>query len=64
MEGPLKPVVHDHLSGNKTYITEIVNPAWLKKLLSNELPIPPERRARLLFAMLSVEVWKQSLRLW
>lgn len=59
----LRSVIHDYLSPSNAYCKSILNPAFVQGLLNNAAPIPPEKRAKLLFALLSIEIWHKQQQL-
>lgn len=56
IENDLNEMVFDYLSGNP-FVSEFVNYDFIKTLLANRAPVPPEKRAKMLWYMLALEVW-------
>lgn len=56
----LKKVIFDHLSPESAYVKTIISPAFVNNLLNKPMEFNPEKRAKALFALLSVEIWKKG----
>jgi len=52
----LKNLIHDSLGGN-AYVHNYIEKSDLQKLLDNSLSIPAEKRAKMLWTLLSLELW-------
>lgn len=57
----LKKVIYDYLSPNSAYVKTLLSEAFVNDLLLKPGLFNPEKRAKALFALLSVEVWKKGL---
>lgn len=57
----LKTVIYDHLSPANAYVKTILSPNFVDELLDDKSAYNPEKRAKALFAILSVEVWRKGL---
>jgi len=55
----LKNLIHDTLSGD-AYVHNYVEKANLQKLLDDGLSIPAEKRAKMLWTLLSLEMWHKK----
>lgn len=60
IDGPLRSLIHDFLA-KPTLIDTLVQPAFIQQLLGKPHRFPPEKRAKLLWMMLSVEIWHRNL---
>jgi asparagine synthase (glutamine-hydrolysing) len=56
VEHDLHDMVFDYLSGI-TLSQEFVNKNFITKLLENKMPIPAEKRAKMLWYMMALEIW-------
>lgn len=56
VEHDLHDMVFDYLSGI-TLSQELVNKNFITKLLENKMPIPAEKRAKMLWYMMALEIW-------
>jgi asparagine synthase (glutamine-hydrolysing) len=61
IDGPLKAPVSDLLSGN-SYVSQYLQLGAIQDLFNNKIKIPPEKRAKMLWALMSVEIWHNSLK--
>lgn len=59
----LKNVISDYLSPKDAYVKTILSRDFVNQLLNNQNGFNPEKRAKALFALLSVEVWKSGMKL-
>lgn len=57
----LKKVIFDYLSPESAYVKTIISKSFINSLLEKPSQFNPEKRAKALFALLSVEVWKSGL---
>jgi asparagine synthase (glutamine-hydrolysing) len=62
VDNQLKTVIRDHLSPSTAYVKQIMTPAFVDHLLRDKNEFNPEKRAKALFALLSVEIWKRGNR--
>lgn len=58
----LKSVVNDYLATDKAYVKTILSKDFVNNLLSKHNEFDPEKRAKAIFALLSVEIWKTGLK--
>jgi asparagine synthase (glutamine-hydrolysing) len=62
MDGRLRTLLLDYLSPSHAYVKTILKPDIVNSLLNNtHATLKSEQRARILFALLSVECWKKGL---
>lgn len=62
VDAKLKTIIHDHLTPGSAYVRSLLSPRFVDDLIANRaVEVNPEQRARVLFALLSVEIWKKSL---
>ncbi len=61
LDGPLRALTHDFLT-NPGLIDTLIEPSFIRQLLEQPRRFAPEKRAKLLWMMLSVEIWHRSLR--
>ena len=60
VEGDLEEMIRSYL-GSGAYSRNFINPLFLDALLENKAPVPAEKRARMLWALLSLEIWHRSI---
>jgi len=60
LDGPLRSLTYDYLT-KPTLIDSLVRPTFIGHLLQQPHRFPPEKRAKLLWMMLSVEIWYRNL---
>lgn len=58
VDGPLRALTHDYLT-RPTLVDLLVQPAFIRQLLNKPQNFPPEKRAKLLWMLLSVEIWNR-----
>jgi asparagine synthase (glutamine-hydrolysing) len=56
IEQDLREMVADYLSGCP-FVSEFIEEDFINALLANKAPVPPEKRAKMLWYMLALEVW-------
>jgi len=56
MENDLKEITFDYLSGN-TFSETFVKKQFLTDLLDNKVNVSPEKRAKMLWSLLALEIW-------
>jgi asparagine synthase (glutamine-hydrolysing) len=56
MENELKEITMDYLSGD-TFVENFVNKSFITNLLSSKIRVEPEKRAKMLWRLLAMEVW-------
>lgn len=60
LDGPLRALTYDYLT-QPTLIESLIEPAFIQQLLRQPHRFPSEKRAKLLWMMLSVEIWHRNL---
>jgi asparagine synthase (glutamine-hydrolysing) len=58
INGPLRALTHDYLT-RPTLVDSLVQPAFVRQLLEKPQNFPPEKRAKILWMLLSVEIWNR-----
>lgn len=61
IENDLKEVINDILQPN-SYAFNFINKEFGAKLLSNKINISAEKRAKMIWALFTIEVWKNNIR--
>lgn len=61
VDDQLKDMIHDYVSSSSALNREIVNPKFTEQLLSNTIPVPPEKRAKILWMLFCMEVWYKKI---
>jgi asparagine synthase (glutamine-hydrolysing) len=56
----LRGIVNDLVGSPSAYVRSLVRPRFVDDLIAGRTGILPEQRARILFAMLSIECWKRN----
>ena len=57
VDGQLKEMIHDYVSSQGALSKRFMDVKFVDKLLNNEIKIAPEKRAKMLWTLLSLEVW-------
>jgi asparagine synthase (glutamine-hydrolysing) len=59
VNGQLKEIIADYLIAPQceSYYKNFLNPVFVEKIWNNDLNISPERRAKILWSLFSLEVW-------
>ncbi|MEO6490913.1 MAG: asparagine synthase (glutamine-hydrolyzing) [Ferruginibacter sp.] len=57
----LRNIIHDHVGAANALNKNIVQPAFIQKLLDNKIKIPSEKRAKILWMLFSMEVWYKRI---
>ncbi|MCY7356420.1 MAG: asparagine synthase C-terminal domain-containing protein [Rudanella sp.] len=60
LDGPLRSLTHDYLL-KPSLMDSLVKPTFIRQLLHKPQQFPPEKRAKLLWMMLSIEIWHRNL---
>jgi asparagine synthase (glutamine-hydrolysing) len=60
IENELKEITFDYLSGN-TFSENFVKKDFIVSLLENKIKVSPEKRAKMLWAMLAMEIWYRKI---
>ncbi|MCP4712962.1 MAG: asparagine synthase (glutamine-hydrolyzing) [Planctomycetes bacterium] len=61
IEGQLKEMIFDYLGGD-SFSSRLVRPKFISKLLEKQVRISDEKRARILWLLLSLEIWFNKTR--
>lgn len=61
IENELKETVFDYLSSNNNFYSNFVQPGFVKDLLAKKVKISDEKRAKILWTLLSMEIWYQKI---
>lgn len=61
IDGELKDVVFDYLSGNNNFYNEFFQQNFVENILTKKIKISGEKRAKILWTLLSMEVWYQKI---
>ncbi len=61
VNGRLKNVINDYLSPSSAYVKTLISATFVDDLLQKPSKFNPEKRAKALFALLSVEIWHGGL---
>ena len=59
IDNDLKEIVFDYLSGN-TFSGEFIKPKFITDLLENKAPVAPEKRAKMLWVLMALEIWHKK----
>jgi asparagine synthase (glutamine-hydrolysing) len=59
VEGDLKDNIFQSLSNN-SYSSNFIEQSFIKKLLNKQLDISDEKRAKMLWNMYCLEIWKRN----
>lgn len=57
----LKDMITDYVSAGNALNRDIVDPRFTSKLLSNSIPVPQEKRAKILWMLFCMEVWYKKI---
>ena len=61
VDNELKEIIYDYLIAENAISRQFVNPSFINGLLDNNLKIPSEKRAKILWTLFSLEVWYQKV---
>jgi asparagine synthase (glutamine-hydrolysing) len=56
IENDLKEITYDYLSGS-TYSETFIKKQFLSDLIDNKVKVSPEKRAKMLWSILALEIW-------
>jgi asparagine synthase (glutamine-hydrolysing) len=57
----LKNIINDYLSADSSITQQFIQKSFIIRLLNNKLNIPAEKRAKLLWSWLSLEIWYKKV---
>ena len=60
VEGDLKPLIFDYLDNRDSFSSEFLSNEFIEALLHRPQLFPREKRAKMLYKLLVLEVWKKS----
>lgn len=61
IDNELKEIVFDYLSTDKNFYSNFVQPKFVKDILDKKIKIADEKRAKILWTLLSLEVWYKKV---
>jgi len=61
IENELKEPVFDYLSSNNSFYSNFVQRDFIQDLLAKKIKISDEKRAKILWTLLSMEIWYQKV---
>ncbi len=61
VNGQLKEIIHDYLGDANAYHKNILTKGFVQKLLSDQIKMPAEKRAKILWTVFSLEVWYKKV---
>lgn len=61
IDNELKEIVFDYLSTDKNFYSNFVQPKFVKDVLYKKIKIADEKRAKILWTLLSLEVWYKKV---
>jgi asparagine synthase (glutamine-hydrolysing) len=61
VDSRLKSIIFDYLSPNQAYVKKVMKASFIDDLLEKKVSMPAEQRAKVLFALLSVECWRRQV---
>ncbi len=61
VENELKEIMYDYLSTSNTLSRQFINPHFINGLLDKSAKISPEKRAKILWTLFSLEVWYKKV---
>lgn len=56
----LQPIVKDYLGGSNCLYKEVLDPAFVEKLLKDKVDMSKDKRAKLIFGLLTMEIWYRN----
>ncbi|MVT08884.1 asparagine synthase (glutamine-hydrolyzing) [Chitinophaga tropicalis] len=62
MDNDLKGILNDMLSSSDTLYTQFIEPRFVKRLLDRKITISDEKRAKILYAILCLEIWYRTIK--
>ncbi|MEO6838842.1 MAG: asparagine synthase (glutamine-hydrolyzing) [Ginsengibacter sp.] len=61
IDNELKEIVFDYLSSDNSFYSNFVQPNFVKDILNKKIKIADEKRAKILWTLLSLEVWYKKV---
>jgi asparagine synthase (glutamine-hydrolysing) len=60
VENDLKPIIEDAIYSSDPFYTEFIDPIFIRNLYEKKLNVSDEKRAKILYSILCLEVWSSS----
>jgi asparagine synthase (glutamine-hydrolysing) len=57
----LKGMVEEYVASPTSLNKSLVDPSFTRKLLDNKIKMPSEKRAKILYTLLSMEIWYKKV---
>ena len=61
IDNELKEQVFDYLSSDNNFYSNFIQPRFVKDLLTKKIKIADEKRAKILWTLLSLEIWYKKV---
>ena len=61
VNGQLKEIIHDYLGDANAYHKNLLDKGFIEKLLADQIKMPAEKRAKILWTVFSLEVWYKKV---
>jgi asparagine synthase (glutamine-hydrolysing) len=61
VNGQLKDIIHDYLGDANAYHKNLLQKGFIEKLLADQINMPSEKRAKILWTVFSLEVWYKKV---
>ena len=61
VNGQLKDIIHDYLGDANAYHKNLITKGFVEKLLADQIKMPAEKRAKILWTIFSLEVWYKKV---
>ena len=61
VNGQLKDIIHDYLGDANAYHKNLLSKGFIEKLLADQISMPAEKRAKILWTVFSLEVWYKKV---
>ena len=61
VNGQLKEIIHDYLGDANAYHKNLLTKGFIEKLLADQIKMPDEKRAKILWTVFSLEVWYKKV---
>jgi asparagine synthase (glutamine-hydrolysing) len=60
VDDELKDVIHGYLNSANAYYGDFIDKKFVKDVLDNKITIPAEKRAKMLYKLMALEIWKKD----
>lgn len=57
VDNELREIIFDYLTSTNSYSDNFVNKKFIQKLLAKDVPVPGEKRAKMLYTLFALNVW-------